>query len=317
MRYKLFEDENGGNITVLSPDGDLLAAADTHPHWNKIVAGARSDDESIFDLFDLQRTVEKNFRKVTERVSVRNGTIYLDGDPVDNALTKKAIDFLNAGEEDYLPLIKFFEKIQANPNDHSREQAYEWLSRHGFALDDDGNVVAYKSVQDLGDGVFRSGSSGHAIVNGVEVNGYVKQSVGDVVEMPRSEVQHDPSQGCHTGLHVGNFRFATEFGLGTVVLVSIDPRDIVSVPTDSNWEKVRVCRYKIVALSDGTELGQRYHTVASASYDEEGAIDDYDDEDEELCDCCGEPEFDCECGPDDIKYGCSSQFVVSDYTPKH
>ena len=35
--------------------------------------------------------------------------------------------------------------------------------------------------------------------------------------------------------------------------VHINPRDVVSVPTDAQGEKVRVCRYRVVEIIDAPE----------------------------------------------------------------
>jgi hypothetical protein len=48
--------------------------------------------------------------------------------------------------------------------------------------------------------------------------------------------------------------------------VHVNPRDVVSVPTDSNWQKVRCCRYKVVDVID-----QPYST---AVLDVDGSRDD-------------------------------------------
>jgi hypothetical protein len=97
------------------------------------------------------------------------------------------------------------------------------------------------------EGVYYSTRSGHAIVNGVDINDYVPQRVGDVVEMPRSEVTFDPSVSCSSGLHVADWGYANGMG-NTVLAVLVNPRDVVSVPTDYGDAKVRVCRYKVLEV---------------------------------------------------------------------
>jgi hypothetical protein len=68
--------------------------------------------------------------------------------------------------------------------------------------------------------------------------------------MPRSEVVHDPSQACERGLHVSTRSYAEGYARsGALLEVHVNPRDIVSVPTDGGGEKVRVCRYKIARVA--------------------------------------------------------------------
>lgn len=258
IKYNLVGNEDQKNITVVL-DGEMYVANSDNPNWTKIVQQVLSENEDgLADLFSPAKVVEKNFKAITERVAVQGGTILFDGDPVDNSLATQIVRFLDEGVEDWKPLVAFMEKVQQNPEQHSREQLYEWLSRHDFSIDDEGNIVAYKSVLRNGDG-YKSVSRGTAYVNGVEHKGQIPQKVGDIVTMPRSEVAFDPAEACSAGLHVGNYRYVTEYFKHDALLhVRVNPRDVVSVPTDSNWEKVRVCRYEVIG--EGAK-------IESASYD--------------------------------------------------
>ena len=86
--------------------------------------------------------------------------------------------------------------------------------------------------------------------------------------MPRSEVEWDPSVGCHQGLHVGSWDYAAGFARGAVLTVYVNPRDVVSVPTDCDAAKMRCCRYTI---GNVTEVAYTEPVV----YDE--LVDDDDD----------------------------------------
>ena len=179
--------------------------------------------------------------------------------------------FLEAGVEDWVPLVKFFENVQANPNEHSREQLYNWLAKRDFTITPDGLIVGYKGVTRD----YRSILSGTATVDGVVYKGQIPNHIGAVVEMPRDQVQWDPSVGCHTGLHVGTYEYANGFAQGVLLEVHVNPRDVVSVPTDCDWAKVRVCRYVVVGTID-----QPYTTpVIGFDWDWEDEDDDLDGED--------------------------------------
>lgn len=250
MQFSVLKQGDTRYLTVVAEDGRVETTTSDHPKWDAIWAGVQAGDENVVDLFDIGQAVSEMFRKVTDRVVLRGGRVLLDNDPVDEELSDTIVRYLESDEEDAMPLVKFLENTAANPNEHSREQAYRWLAHHSFAFTDDGHILAYKGVATNGNGGFTSISSGKAIVNGTEVSGRIPQKVGDVVEMPRSEVQHDPRVGCHTGLHAGTWNYASGFAKGAVITVKINPRDIVSVPTDCSSEKVRVCRYEVVDAVD-------------------------------------------------------------------
>jgi hypothetical protein len=251
MHYTIVgNDEGGSNITVFIAGKSPLVAHSDHPNYDQIVEGTLNGDESVADLFDVSVTAASKFERLSERVTAANGRLYLDGEEVNNALANQVVRFLSEKVEDWKPLVNFFENVQSNPNEHSREQLYTWLDRRDFTITPEGHIVGYKGVRSNNDGTFASISTGKAIVNGEVRTGSIPQAKGDVVEMPRNEVQHDPSRGCHTGLHVGSYDYANGFAQGALLEVHVNPRDVVSVPTDCDWAKMRVCRYKVVDTID-------------------------------------------------------------------
>jgi hypothetical protein len=247
LQYTIIGNEDGeSNIVVFVSGSAPQVASQSHPNYDRIVAGALAGDDSIIELFDIAATAAQKFSRLSDRVTTANGRLYLDGVEVDNALSAQVLRFMDEGVEDWKPLVAFFENVQANPNEHSREQLFEWLSRRDFTITADGMIVGYKGVASAPDGGYLSISAGKAIVDGEVVTGRIPTNPGSIVEMPRDEVEWDPSVGCHTGLHVGTFEYASGFARGTVLEVHVNPRDVVSVPTDSDAAKVRCCRYHIV-----------------------------------------------------------------------
>lgn len=249
MRYSLVRTNGEAFLTVFPETGDPLPARSDHPNWDKLVAGVLADDESVLDLFDVSKSIIKKLDRLSERVSIYGGAIYFDGDLIDNALTEQILRFIDEDVDDWEPLVDFFEKLMTNPIEHSREQLYRFMQKNGITITEDGDVIFYKGVQLIGTDAegnkeYFSSSAGHAFVDGVEVNGQVPNNIGSVIEMPRSEVQHDPSSACSTGLHCATFNFAKSFCNGAVLEIHVNPRDVVSVPNYSS-DKVRVCRYYV------------------------------------------------------------------------
>jgi hypothetical protein len=269
-------DSDEQSVTVFVVGTGQDSCDNTHPNFEQILGAAQAADPDVLDLFDVERTVATHFEQLSERVSVAHGVIYLDGDPIDNALTEQVLAFLDAGVTDWQPLVNFFEKVQANPNTHSREQLYAWMRADStLTITSEGNIVGYKGVRKDGDKLV-SVRSGPGIVNGEAVFGSLDNSVGNIVEMPRSTVQHDPSVGCAVGLHVGTWSYASSWAQGAVLKVLVDPRDVVSVPTDCSAQKMRVCRYTVLEVAE-----TRYESPFT---------DDWDDEyDEDYCDVCDGP----------------------------
>jgi len=285
MQYSLIDDGRAKVLTVLSGGMPYVATSDTHPNFNELVLRAIQGDESVVEAFTVEKAVADRFEALSERVSVAGGQVYFDGDPVDNALTEQILRFVDADVTDWMPLVNFFEKVQQNPNEHSREQLFRWLAKHKFTLTRDGDIVGYKGVQSD----FTSVHAGPAIVDGRAMNGHIPNLPGSTLEMARSRVQFDPSVGCAEGLHVANWRYASSWSDKTLE-VHVNPRDVVSVPTDSNDEKVRVCRYVVIS-----EVTEPYDGPVLEAVQEETDEEDYyeGDDDPEICDDCGDYLEDC------------------------
>ncbi len=273
MQYTIVGTEGGANITVFIPGQAPLVAHSSHPNYDKIVAGVMASDENVSELFDVAQTAAEKFDRLTERVSVANGRLYFDAVEVDNSLATQVVRFINEGIEDYKPLVNFFDNVMTNDNQHSREQLYDWLNTRDFTITPEGMIVGYKGVERLEDNVFQSIMSGRAIVNGEVQSGKITQKVSDVVEMPRTEVQFDPAVGCSTGLHVGTWDYASGFGRGAVLEVHVNPRDVVSVPSECDHQKMRVSRYTVVSVTDVP-----YTAPVWDEYEDDDFDDEYDDD---------------------------------------
>lgn len=245
-------------LTAFIPGEDtpFVASKSGNPQFGEIERLLRSGeaDSSIRDLFSLSKAVAERFESLSDRVLVDGGNVLFDGAVVDNSLSKQIVRFLDEGS-DFEPLVSFMGNVMDNPNEHSRTQLYDWLNQRDFTITWDGHIVAYKGVTSDGDS-YKSISSGKEPVY-VEVDGETTRHTGQIpnpvealVSMDRNLVQHDPSVGCHVGLHVGTYDYARSFSRGTVLEVHVNPRDIVSVPTECDWAKVRTCRYAVVKAID-------------------------------------------------------------------
>jgi len=267
---------NMDNLTVITVvvDGEPYCASNEHPNFSEIVDRASKGDASVVDLFDVSNTIAKKFEYLSDRVSVSDGVVYFDGEPINSVLNTQIVEFMKNGM-DFMPLVNFYEKLEQNPNEDSRNQLYAWLDAHKFTITPEGDLLGYKGVALDANGDYVSVNHGRAIVNGQEVRGAIPNKIGDVVTMPRSEVQFDPSVGCSTGLHVGTWNYAKDWAKGAVLEVAVNPRDVVSVPHDCSAQKLRTCRYVVTGVATG-DYGTPLR-AASNTWDDD-SYDDYDED---------------------------------------
>ena len=279
MKYSTTSSSESGIITVtLLADGLVLIADRNHPRFDEITAAVEDlrrrghtwqvpedEQESFHRLFDMRRAVEEAF-SLTNRVTLRGSLLYFDGQPVESVLADHVLRAIREGldKSTYMPFIKFWERVQGNPSNHSRENLMRWLMAEEFTVTDDGFIVGYKGVNND----FGSCTTGPGFVNGVYQNGHLDNTPGNVVEVARSYVTEDPARHCAQGLHVGTWKYAHDFGPKTLE-VWVDPVDVVSVPTDCNGQKMRVSKYTVKRqLQEGYSLAVLDTKVAPVAYED-------------------------------------------------
>lgn len=256
--------------SIFITDGSAtLIVAGSDPAYTTVrrylVDGHGNDFDTVRDLVESVRVPVKN--TVTDAFSAVDGDSDSDddespyrivhGDPIEEVVFATAIR-LARENADLAPLGEFLKRLERNPSQASRSQLFGWLKAGGFTLTEHGLIVGYKSVRSDG----RSAHSGSEPVTVMyqdgtteTVTGHVPYPVGSVVWMPRDLVDDNRNSSCSVGLHVGTYSYAQTFS-EQMLVVLIDPADVVSVPACSGAQKMRVCRLRVAALHDGEQISE-------------------------------------------------------------
>jgi hypothetical protein len=281
MRYTLNIKDGKSTLTVFTTEGNIVTVDGDHPNFTDAWEAVRNDDEQGFMAqADVISGIRKAFEAVTDRVTIEGNCLYLDGEQIDGRLADTIIDFRRKGEN-YMPLVNFITRLGNNPSMRSRDQLYTWLAERNFTITPSGKFIAYKGVSKRRD-KFQSHFSGRASVNGEEQNGQIIQGIGDVVTMPRPKVNDNADIGCSQGLHAGTWEYASTFGNGYTLTVEIDPANVVSVPSDCSFQKLRVCEYRITGAAEIP-----YSERVVADYDECECDHSDDPYCADTCEYCG------------------------------
>jgi hypothetical protein len=275
VNYNITGSESAGTQILLVLDGKSFTISDSHPYFSEILDKLHTRDFSrLEELVDAQTTI---MDKLTDNVVLSGGVLHYKGQPMYDRLSQTIVDYHRAGRP-FTNLINFMERLFLNPSRHSRTQLFEFLNLHNFAITDDGCFLAYKGVRnDL-----TSVTSGPGIVNGEQyVDAHLDNSPGNQLEFIRSEVMDDPTVACAEGLHVGTFDYAFHFG-SVVVECKVDPANVVSVPKDSNFQKIRCCHYVVTrvvkqevdpdARYDAREPFIEWLEVVASAYSDKGKL---------------------------------------------
>lgn len=207
----------------------------------------------ILDLFDeyagSPETLEEEIQNLFDRQDIKDAGFENDsynGVAMHPALVEKLQSIKDSG----MPvdgLIEFFERLSNNPSETAVNELYDFLSYKELPITKDGYFLAYKGVTE--DYWSISGNTKTKMEDSVKVDrsGRCYNGVGEKVRVKfRNQVDDNRENHCSRGLHAGSLSYATGFG-NRVVVVKIDPADVVSVPSDCQCQKLRCVGYEVVS----------------------------------------------------------------------
>jgi hypothetical protein len=91
-------------------------------------------------------------------------------------------------------------------------------------------------------------------------SGRFDNSVGKIVQMTREAVDPDRRNECSTGLHFCSPGYLSGFASPTdpIMIVKIDPADVVAIPADYQNQKGRTWRYEVVGQVPPNEVAMTF-----------------------------------------------------------
>ena len=248
-----------GNLTVVLKSKSYQVLPD-HTNYKMIVeALPTATEDELLELVDIEKAVATfSYGQVT----IVNSKVMFEGEEVHGSISKRILEFMSKGLP-FQPLVKFLDNLMQNPSMQSQQELYDFLEHENLPITEDGCFLAYKAVNsDFKD----------------KYRGTFDNQVGQVCEMRRAKVDDNRGRGCSAGLHAGALNYVAEYGSvdagDNIVIVKINPEDVVSVPSDCNCEKLRTCKYEVVGLYQGE--------LPKPLYKAEFEADTYVDDDEWL-----------------------------------
>jgi hypothetical protein len=240
---------------VVVTGGKQYTASDTHASYAAILEAIKTDNwEIIPSLMDVASHINKLGR---DKITVVNGVVMFNGDEIHNTLTVRLLEMLSQGFN-VDPMIKLLENLMANPLKTAIDEFYLFIEGNKLPITEDGCIIAYKRVNDSYLDLFSHtvvNTPAHLLPGGTmepvtTINKVTTEVVNGVttVSMPRSMVDANRAIDCSVGLHFCSLSYLGEFhqGSGRILLLKINPRDIVSIPYDYNNTKGRCWKYEVI-----------------------------------------------------------------------
>jgi hypothetical protein len=216
-------------------------------------------------LIDLIKPIEaiRTYVSTNQRIEIKDGAVYFDNEEIHNYTAMRMLNMHREGLP-IEPIVNFMVNLASNPSKRAVDGLLEFLEIGELPLTPDGHFLAYKRVR----------------ANYKDVHsGTIDNSVGALVEMKRSEVQDDPSITCSHGLHFCSLDYLAHFSGERIMVLKINPRDVVSIPTDYNNSKGRCNRYFVAGeLEEAPIEGNHWRASVVDDYDEFETEFDGDDD---------------------------------------
>jgi hypothetical protein len=254
-------------ITVHTDTGPITAQFLNDEHRREVNdAIANDDDDKLIELVTpaiaVARALTKNVMGHT--VELTENELLLDGRPLNHYTASIALRMAKEGSNSD-PLLNFIVRCESNPSFRSVQELYKFLEYGQMPLTPSGHFLAYKRVRADYKDVY---------------SGTLDNSVGQYVSMPRNQVDDNSENTCSYGLHFCSYEYLAHFSGERIVVLMIDPANVVSIPPDYNNTKGRCSAYQVVGELPVPKQWDR------------AVIDDYEPEDEESFDDSEEDEED-------------------------
>ena len=243
---------------VVFTNGKQYTVDKTHVNYALIVEAIKAADwDSIPNLVDIASHINATGKDV---ITVVDGAVMYGNQEVHNTLTVRLLDMLREGFN-IDPMIALLKNLMSNPTSTAIDEFYLFIENNRMPITEDGCILAYKRVsyefkdcytnrvvnkpahmmtsEELEEGTWKAGNVTTTVVNGVTT-----------VEMPRNLVDNNRQNDCSVGLHFCSLAYLGEFTGDNILIVKVNPADIVSIPYDYNNTKGRCWRYEIVGCLD-------------------------------------------------------------------
>jgi hypothetical protein len=250
--------------------GKMYNVQKSDPKFEEVKQAIRDgeDERYIVELLDKKETL---IRGGKGRLVVEDGDVFFDGRVCVGPIVDRILYMIDE-DIDVSHIEKFLVNLEQNPSSRSVSELYSFLEQCNLPITEDGFFLAYKKV----------GPEWLDLHSGTIVN-----KPGMTISMPRNTVDDNFNNGCSAGLHVASREYYVNSGYGAgsqnkLIVVKVNPKDVVSVPLDCNFTKMRVCEYEVIEEVEDTDT-LKANFIEKKEYDDSWVEDnsqDYNDYDE-------------------------------------
>lgn len=222
----------GSDSVTVYLDGKPFTINKQAQTFNAVIKGLRTnDEEAVRSAVNIRDTIVSSLSKSSAgKVQISNGEIMYGDRQVTGLVASRVFSMIDMGLS-VDPMVRFIENLMQNPSKRAVDELFGFLDACNLPITEDGHFLAYKRVR----ADYKDCHSGT-----------LDNSVGKVLSMERNLVDEDKNNTCSYGLHFCSYNYLSHFGGERIVVLKINPADVVAIPADYNNSKGRTCRYEVV-----------------------------------------------------------------------
>jgi len=252
-----------GEVLTVVVDNQPYVVQSSHPNFRACVEAAKEMRfGDIPDLVNIPKAITK-FSNGKITVDEQAQVVMYGGEELHNYACDRLLGMMYEGF-DIEPLVNFLENLMQNPSMRAVSELYKFLEHGKMPLTPDGHFLAYKRVRE-------DYTSVH--------DGKTNNGIGMIVEMPRNTVDENSNRTCSYGLHFCSHEYLSSFSGDRVVILKVNPRDVVAIPADYNDTKGRACRYEVVGELAPDEVKRALG--GESVWNDRSVVDDFDADDDD------------------------------------
>lgn len=243
-------------------NGKMYTAEATHPNYDRIKQAIIDDRfDTIPGLINRTEVVKDFLTNTDIEVNVDHGAVTYKGEAVRGYCVERILEMKEEGFN-VKPMTAYLDRLMKNPSKRAVDELHRFNEYGRMPITEDGYFIAYKRISGWYDTYTRTvlnkpadlldfdelGKLPYTTPGGVTVE--LMDGV-TTVSMPRNRVDDRSENTCSDGLHFCSQEYLKSFSGDRIVVLKIDPADVVSIPVDYNNTKGRCCRYQVIdVLSD-------------------------------------------------------------------
>lgn len=221
----------GDSLTVFFNGNSYTINKQAHTYNLVLEAVKQKNDQKLEQALNIRQGIVTSLQtKAPGKVSIQGNDIMFGDRKVTGLISSRIFEMLRLGL-DIQPMVKFLENLMQNPSKRAVDELFGFMEACSLPITEDGYFLAYKRVR--------------ADYKDVH-SGTMDNSVGKIVEMERNLVDEDKNNTCSYGLHFCSYSYLKHFSGDRIMVLKINPKDVVSIPVDYNNAKGRTCKYEVV-----------------------------------------------------------------------